>query len=41
MVVVRFLKNIGSVFFYTGDFVFRAWPRCSCYTARFSLNLKV
>ena len=24
MVVVGFLENIGSVFFYTGDFVFRA-----------------
>ena len=41
MVVVGFLENIGSVFFYTGDFVFRALSPCSRFVAGFSLNLKV
>ena len=42
MVVVGFLENIGSVFFYIGDFLlFRARPPCSRYAAEFLLNLNV
>ena len=41
MIVVGFFENIGSVIFYTGDFVFWALPPCSRYAVGFLLNLKV
>ena len=44
MVVVGFLENIGSVFFFSYIqviSVFRASPPYSRYSAEFSLNLKV
>ena len=42
MIIVGFLENNGSVFFFIQVIsVFRAQPPCSRYAIGFSLNLKV